>query len=144
MDLKNLRSIFVYISIICKLKQIFELKFYSFISLINYSNNHQAILIVDIEAVKCRIKLYQINNNEKFCHQLVLIRGEIICPTLLNSYPNDINPSVGRFITVNQANLWHYQSYFIINRISINNELTAVQDQRGFWFSRASMMLYIY
>ena len=37
-----------------------------------------------------------------------------------------------------------YQSYFIINRISINNELTAVQDQRGFSFSRASMMLYFY
>ena len=69
-------------------------------------------MIVDIEAVKCRIKLYQINNNEKFCHQLVLIRGEIICPTLLNSYPNDINPSIGRFITVNRNNkLWPVNSY---------------------------------
>jgi hypothetical protein len=43
------------------------------------------------------------NNNDKFCHPLVLVRGNLSCPINLNSYPNDIDPKKGRFIKVKSA-----------------------------------------
>jgi hypothetical protein len=53
--------------------------------------------------VECKIELFTIKDNEKFCHQLVLVRGKVVCPTLQPSYPNDVNPLVGRFITVKKS-----------------------------------------
>ena len=55
------------------------------------------------EMVECKIELFTIKDNEKFCHQLVLVRGKVVCPTLQPSYPNDVNPLVGRFITVKKS-----------------------------------------
>ena len=42
-----------------------------------------------------------LKNNETICHQYVLIRGSITCPVKQPSYPNDIDPTKGRFIRVN-------------------------------------------
>ena len=70
---------------------------------------------INAQTVQCKIELYTIKNNEKFCHQLVLVRGRVVCPTLQPSYPNDLNPSVGRFITVRKSDgstkNWPINSY---------------------------------
>ncbi len=53
--------------------------------------------------VDCKINFFSIKNNDKFCHQLVLIRGDLSCPINLKSYPNDIDPNKGRFINVKSS-----------------------------------------
>jgi hypothetical protein len=65
--------------------------------------------------VECKIELFTIKDNEKFCHQLVLVRGKVVCPTLQPTYPNDVNPLIGRFITVKKSDgrskNWPINSY---------------------------------
>ena len=63
----------------------------------------------------CQIKLFNIANNQIICHQLVLLRGRIDCPTLQSPYPNNVDPSKGRFINVTNIDLgkssWPVNSY---------------------------------
>ena len=70
---------------------------------------------ISTQTIQCKIELFTIKDNEKFCHQLVLVRGKVVCPTLQQSYPNDVNPSVGRFITVKKSDgsskNWPINSY---------------------------------
>ena len=58
------------------------------------------VWVQTIDAVDCKINFVSIKNNETFCHQLVLIRANISCSTVLTSYPNDIDPTKGRFVKV--------------------------------------------
>ncbi len=67
-------------------------------------------------AVLCKIDLFSINDNEQFCHQFVLIRGQVICPTHLAFYPDDIDLMKGRFIVVENTlkeslKMWPINSY---------------------------------
>jgi hypothetical protein len=72
------------------------MKFIIFVICVEYVSN---VRLNAKSLIKCRITLFTIKNNEKFCHQLVLIRGSIVCPTLQPPYPNDVGPS-GRHVIV--------------------------------------------
>jgi hypothetical protein len=65
--------------------------------------------------VNSTIELFTIEDNEIFCHQLVLLRGRVVCSNLQSSYPNDIDPSNGRFINVrgndNVSTSWPINSF---------------------------------
>ena len=61
------------------------------------------LIIKTTIGTRCKIDLFSINDNEQFCHQLVLIRGQIICPTHLPSYPDSMDPVEGRFIVVENS-----------------------------------------
>jgi len=54
--------------------------------------------------VNCKITLLGMKNNETICHQLVLIRGRVECPTMQSPYPDDVDQTRGRFITVKTFN----------------------------------------
>ena len=45
--------------------------------------------------MSCRINLFSIKDNDTFSHQLVLIRGKLVCSNPKTSYP-----SVGRYIYI--------------------------------------------
>ena len=76
--------------------------------------------------------MYSVKNNETFCHRLVLIRGKVECPLIQPSYPNDIDPYNGRFITVKKTDgsskNWPINSYHefkvLISLAKGNNKIT--------------------
>jgi hypothetical protein len=51
---------------------------------------------------QCEIELLGVRNNEKLCHQLILIKGRIICSNLQPSYADSIDPLRGRFVQIKQ------------------------------------------
>jgi len=51
---------------------------------------------------QCEIELLGLRNNEKLCHQLILIKGRIICSNLQPSYPDSVDPLNGRFVQIKQ------------------------------------------
>jgi len=80
--------------------------------------------------VNCKITLFGMKNNETICHQLVLIRGRVECPTLQSPYPDDVDPIKGRFITVKTFNgsrqSWpinSFNEFKVLTRLKTGNNL---------------------
>ena len=82
--------------------------------LISYS--FAKVEVNNLKAKMCSIKV-ELNNNATLNHQYVLIRGKIECSNKQSTYPNEIEPALGRFIQVksnvnpaNSLNSWPVSS----------------------------------
>jgi hypothetical protein len=66
-----------------------------------YTNIHT--LMIFKEVMKCHINLL-VADQTTFCHQWALITGTITCPFNQSTYPNNVDPKLGRFIYINNTN----------------------------------------